>query len=147
MPVNPEFAGRVYPPSAPYGVSAAKIKEFAEAVGATDPVHTDRAAAQALGYRDVIAPPTFAVLVAQRAEMEFIFDPEAGVDFSRVVHGEETFIHHRPMTAGDEIVGILTVDSVKAAGGHTMIVTRTELSAGDGPVCTALSTIVVRGGE
>ena len=43
MPVNPEFAGRVYPPSAPYGVSAAKIKEFAEAVGATDPAHTDRA--------------------------------------------------------------------------------------------------------
>jgi acyl dehydratase len=75
MPVNPEFAGRVYPPSAPYGVSAAKIKEFAEAVGATDPAHTDRAAAQARGYRDVIAPPTFAVLVAQRAEMEFIFDP------------------------------------------------------------------------
>ena len=72
MPVNPEFAGRVYPPSAPYGVSAAKIKEFAEAVGATDPAHTDRAAAPARGYRDVIAPPTFAVLVAQRAEMELV---------------------------------------------------------------------------
>ena len=147
MPVNPEFVGRVYPPSAPYVVSAAKITEFAEAVGATDPVHTDREVAVARGYRDVIAPPTFAVPIAQRAEMAFIFDPEAGIDFGRVVHGEETFVHHRPLTAGDEIVGVLTVDSVKAAGGHTMIVTRTELSSGAEPVATVFSTVVVRGGE
>lgn len=147
MAVNERFTGRTYPPTAPYAVGREKIREFAEAVGAEDPVHTDRAHARARGYRDVIAPPTFAALIAQRCDGQLIADPEAGIDFSRVVHGEQRFVHHRPLTAGDEIVGVLTVDSVKAAGGHAMVVTRSELSTTEGePVCTARSTIVVRGG-
>ena len=58
MPVNEAFVGREYPPTPPYAVGSAKIREFAEAVGSTDPVHVDSAAARAAGYRDVIAPPT-----------------------------------------------------------------------------------------
>jgi acyl dehydratase len=65
-----------------------------------------------------------------------------------VVHGEQRFVHHRPITAGDEVVGTLTVDSVRAAGGHSMVTTRTELATRDGEaLCTSTSTIVVRGGE
>ncbi len=145
MPVNAEFVGRTYPPTAPYAVGSAKIREFAEAVGSTDPVHVDREVATARGYRDVIAPPTFAVLIAQQCDAQLINDPDAGIDFTRVVHGEQKFAHHRPITAGDDIVGVLTVDSVKQAGGHAMVTTRTELSADDEPVCTATSTIVIRG--
>ena len=105
-------------------------------------------AARARGYRDVIAPPTFAVLIAQQCDRQLIADPEAGIDFSRVVHGEQRFVHHRPLTAGDEIVGVLTVDSVKEARGHSWVTTRSELSTTEGePVCTATSTIVIRGGE
>ena len=147
MPVNADFVGRTYPPSPPYAVGSAKIREFAEAVGSTDPVHTDAEAARARGYRDVIAPPTFAVLIAQQCDAQLIIDPEAGIDYSRVVHGEQKFVHHRPITAGDDVVGVLHVDSVKAAGGHTMVTTRTELSAGGDDVCTATSTLVIRGGE
>ena len=148
MAVNAGFTGRTYPPTAPYSVGREKIREFAEAVGAVDVVHIDPAAARARGYRDVIAPPTFAVLIAQKCDRQFIVDPEAGIDFSRVVHGEQRFVHHRPITAGDEIVGVLTVDSVKEAGGHAMVTTRSELSTVEGePVCTATSTIVIRGGE
>jgi acyl dehydratase len=147
MPVNADFVGRTYPPSPPYPVGAAKIREFAEAVGSTDPVHTDREAARARGYRDVIAPPTFAVLIAQQCDAQLVTDPEAGIDYSRVVHGEQKFIHHRPLTAGDDVVGVLHVDTVKAAGGHTMVTTRTELSASGDAVCTAVSTLVIRGGE
>jgi acyl dehydratase len=129
-------------------VGREKIREFAEAVGAGDPVHSDRAYARARGYRDVIAPPTFAVVIAQQCDRQFIADPEAGIDFSRVVHGEQRFVHHRPLTAGDEIVGVLTVDSVRETGGHAMVTTRSELSTTEGdPVCTATSTIVIRGGE
>ena len=125
-----------------------KIREFAEAVGAHDVVHFDQVQARARGYRDVIATPTFAVLIAQKCDRQFIEDPEAGIDFSRVVHGEQRFVHHRPITAGDEIVGVLTVDSVKQAGGHAMVTTRSELSTvGGEPVCTATSTLVIRGGE
>ena len=116
MAVNADFAGRTYPPSGPYAVDAAALAAFAAAVGSSDPVHTDRAAAQAAGYRDVIAPPTFAVSLAQQCDRQLIEDPEAGIDFSRVVHGEQRFVHHRPITAGDEVLGALTVDSVRAAG-------------------------------
>ena len=148
MAVNERFTGRTYPPTAPYAVGREKIREFAEAVGADDLVHTDLAHARARGYRDVIAPPTFAALIAQQCDRQLIADPEAGIDFSRVVHGEQRFVHHRPLTAGDEIVGVLTVDSVKAVGGHAMVTTRSELSTTEGElVCTARSTIVIRGGE
>jgi acyl dehydratase len=148
MAVNESFTGRTYPPTPPYAVGREKIREFAEAVGADDPVHLDPAQARDRGYRDVIAPPTFAVVIAQQCDRQLIADPEAGIDFSRVVHGEQRFVHHRPLTAGDEIVGVLTVDSVRQAGGHAMVTTRSELSTTEGePVCTATSTIVIRGGE
>jgi len=148
MAVNASFTGRTYPATAPYFVGREKIREFAEAVGATDVLHTDAVRARARGYRDVIAPPTFAVLIAQKCDRQLIADPQAGIDFSRVVHGEQRFVHHRPITAGDEIVGVLTVDSVKQAGGHAMVTTRSELSTTEGePVCTAISTLVIRGDE
>jgi acyl dehydratase len=148
MAVNASFIGRTYEATAPYAVGREKIREFAEAVGAQDVVHFDQNRARARGYHDVIAPPTFAVLIAQRCDRQLIVDPEAGIDYSRVVHGEQRFVHHRPITAGDEIVGVLTVDSVREAGGHAMVTTRSELSTTEGePVCTATSTIVIRGGE
>jgi acyl dehydratase len=148
MAVNAHFIGRTYPATPPYAVGREKIREFAEAVGADDPVHTDPTYARARGYRDVVAPPTFAVVIAQKCDRQFIADPEAGIDFTRVVHGEQRFVHHRPLTAGDEIVGVLTVDSVREAGGHAMVTTRSELSTIEGePVCTSTSTIVIRGGE
>ncbi|AKT51261.1 FAS1-like dehydratase domain-containing protein [Arsenicicoccus sp. oral taxon 190] len=146
MPVNESFAGRSYPPTAPYQVGRAKIAEFAEAVGAVDPVHTDVDAARARGYVDVIAPPTFAVLVAQQADRQLITDPEAGIDFTRVVHGEQRFTHHHPLVAGDEITATLTVDTVRVVGGHAMVTTRSELRTEAGePRCTAVSTLVIRG--
>ena len=143
--VNPSFAGRTYPPTPAYEVGREKIREFAEATGA-HPAHTDPAAARALGYADVIAPPTFAVLVAQRCDAQLVRDPEAGIDYSRVVHGEQTFVHHRPIVAGDRLVAVLHVDGVRAAGGHAMVTTRSEIATEAGePVCTASSTLVVRG--
>jgi acyl dehydratase len=96
----------------------------------------------------VIAPPTFAVIVAQRAEAQIFSDPESGVDFSRLVHGEERFTHHRPVVAGDQLTATLHVDAVREAGGHGMLTTRVEVTDGDGePVSTVLSTVVIRRGE
>ena len=147
MALDASLIGRTYPPSPVYEVGREKIREFAEATGA-HPVHTDPEAARALGYPDVIAPPTFAVIVAQRCDAQLVLDPEAGIDFSRVVHGEQSFTHHRPVVAGDRLVAVLHVDSVRSAGGHSMVTTRSEITTEDGEaVCTATSTIVVRGGE
>ncbi len=148
MSVNQSFVGRVYPPEGAYEVGREKIREFAEAAAGTAPVHpchTDPEVARSLGYPDVIAPPTFAVVIAQRSDARLVRDPEAGIDFSRVVHGEQRFTHHRPITAGDRLVATLHVDSIRSAGGNSMVTTRSELATEAGEaVCTASSTIVVR---
>ena len=150
MGVNASFAGREYPPEGVYEVGREKIREFAEATsgGEAHPAHTDPEAARALGYPDVVAPPTFAVIVAQRSDARLVRDPEAGIDYSRVVHGEQRFAHHRPIVAGDRLVATLHVDGVRGAGGHSMVTTRSEIATEGGEaVCTATSTIVVRGPE
>jgi len=148
MAVNPDIAGRSYPPGPVYEVGREKIAEFAAAIGSEDPAHTDPEAARALGHPDVIAPPTFAIIVAQRAEAAVVQDPESGIDYSRVVHGEQRFTHHRPIVAGDRLLGTPFVDGVREAGGHGMVTTRVEITTESGePVSTAFSIIVVRGGN
>ena len=146
MPVNPDYAGRAYPPAGPFEVTREQLTAFADAVGATAAAHRDPEAARSLGHADVVAPPTFAVTLAQRCEAQLIEDEAAGIDFSRVVHGQEGFVHHRPIVAGDSLTGVLHVDTMREAGGHGMVSTRVELSDADGrPVTTVTSTIVVRG--
>ncbi len=146
MGVDPSIAGRSYPPSATYQVSREKIREFADAIGDPDPAYRDPEAAAALGHPDVVAPPTFAVTIAQRCEAQVVSDPASGIDFSRVVHGEERFRHHRPIVAGDELVPTLHVDSVREMAGNSMVTTRVEIADLTGtPVSTVVSMLVVRG--
>ena len=148
MGVNPDLTGRSYPPTDPYVVGREKVREFAAAVQAAHPAHTDLDAARRLGYADLVAPPTFLVTLAQKAEAAVVGDPEAGIDFSRVVHADERFTHHRPAVAGDELVGTTTVESVKSLGGHTMVTTATEITTTAGEaVSTVRSTLLVRGEE
>jgi acyl dehydratase len=151
VPVNEAFAGRSYPPTPVFEIGREHIRAFAEAVAAGAPVHPahlDPEAARALGHPDVIAPATMAGIVAHRANTQYSEDPDAGIDYSRVVHGEQKFVHHRPIVAGDRLVTVLTIDSIRSAGGHAMIVLRSEIGTEAGePVCTATGTIVVRGGE
>ncbi|QOR70008.1 MaoC family dehydratase N-terminal domain-containing protein [Ruania alkalisoli] len=144
--VNADFVGRVFTGTPPYVASRAKIAEFATAVGAEAAVHVDPAAAQALGYADVIAPGTFAVVIAQRAEAEYVQDPAASIDFSRVVHANEVFTHHRPIVAGDELHTAVHVDSITVRAGIAMVTTRSVISDAAGePVCEVTSTLAVRG--
>ena len=146
MPVNAGYAGREYPRTEPYEVGREKLRDFADAVGAAHAAHRDVGVARSLGYPDVVAPPTFAVVVAQRAEQQLIADPGAGIDFSRVVHADERFTHHRPIHAGDRLVTVLHVDSITERAGLAMITTRAEIADADGaPVATVVSTLAVRG--
>lgn len=146
MGVDVDYAGRVYPPAETYEVGRVKLAEFAEATGLTHPAFTDPAAAQALGHPDVVAPPTFAVVIAQRAEAQLFRDPAAGIDFSRVVHADERFTHHRPIVAGDRLRTTLHVDSIVERAGLTMITTRAEIADEAGAaVASVVSTLAVRG--
>ncbi|WP_433265892.1 FAS1-like dehydratase domain-containing protein [Actinosynnema sp. CS-041913] len=146
MPLDQSFIGRVYPPSPPYEVGREKIREFADAVGETSPVHRDPEVARAAGYRDVIAPPTFAIIVSLKANDVLVDDPELGLDYSRVVHGDQTFTHHRPITAGDRLVVELHVDGIQSRMGNDMLAIRAEVSTDEGErVTTGRCTLVVRG--
>lgn len=150
MSINPDLQGRSYPAAEVYDVCREKIREFARAVKATNPAHFDVEAAKDLGYRDLVAPPTFAIIIAQRADARLVGDPEAGIDFSRVVHADQRFIHHRPIVAGDQLAAELHVDGVRAMGGGAMITTRAEIFAVGGDterekVATTTSSILVRG--
>ena len=147
MPANPEYAGRTYPPGPPYEVSRVKIAEFAEAIGDPNPVYRDRDAAVAAGYPDVIAPPTFPIVVSMRSSVSAVGDPDLGINYAMVVHGEQRFEYARPLLAGDVVTAQSTIESIRSVGRNVMMTTRTDIrTTGGEPVCTAYSTIVERGG-
>jgi acyl dehydratase len=146
MAINPDSVGRTYSSSEPYEVSRVKIKEFADAIGEPSPLCRDREAAQAAGYPDVIAPPTFPIVVTAAGSARVTSDPEVGVNYAMVVHGEQSFEHSRPLHAGDVVVWEATVESVRKARDLTMLTTATQIRTLDGEhVCTARSTLVERG--
>jgi acyl dehydratase len=146
--VNPNVEGKKYPATEPYLVGREKVREFAHAVKSVNPMNLDVFAAQAAGYTDIIAPPTFAVVIQERSLATVLADPEADIDFSRVVHGDQRFVHVRPIVAGDELTSELKVASVKSLGAHSMITFETEIfDTAHELVCTAISTLVVRGDE
>src|SRR3954468_22447888 len=124
MALDRELVGRSYPPSAVYEVGRAKIAEFAAAVGADDPVHRDREAARAAGHSDVVAPPTFAMVVTLAATGVILADPDVGIDFSRVVHGDQRFTHHRPIRAGDRLVATPSIENVRSVAGNDLLTAR-----------------------
>ncbi len=144
--VNPQLEGKIYPRTTSYLVGREKIREFAKAVFSSDPANHDLAAARALGYDDLIAPPTFAVVLQERSLATVLADEQAAIDFSRVVHGDQKFIHVRPIVAGDELTSELKVASVKTLAGNSMVSFETAIfDSKDLLVCTAISTLVVRG--
>ena len=146
MALNKEFVGRVFGPGEPYEVSRVKIAEFADAIGEPSELCRDKAAAQRAGYPDVIAPPTLAIVIAMASTASMHSEPGLGLDYSMVVHGEESFSHSRPLHAGDVVVATTTVESIRAVGAMSMLVTSTDLSTTDGEhVCTAKSMLVERG--
>lgn len=146
--VNPELVGRVFPPVAPYLVGREKVREFARAVLATSPLNSDPAAARAAGHLDVVAPPTFPVVVQEATLAQLLAEPDAGIDFTRVVHGDQRFSYTRPIVAGDELTATLSVTAIKSLGGHSMVTAESTIVDGSGAhVVTAISTLVVRGDE
>lgn len=143
MPVNPELAGRVFPPTAPYLVGREKVREFARAVFSDAPVHVDPEAARALGYRDVVAPPTFAMVVQDLTLQQLLAEPDAGIELSRLIHAEQRFRYTRPIVAGDELTATLSVTGVRTVGGNAMITSEAEIRDVAGEhVVTATSVLL-----
>lgn len=147
MPVNPELVGRDFPPTQPYLVGREKVREFARAVFATDPSHTDVAAAQALGYADVVAPPTFAMVIQDHTLQQLLAEPDSGVVLERTIHAEQKFRYSRPIVAGDELTGRLAVTGVRAIGKGAMVTSEAEITDASGAHVVTATSILLIGGE
>jgi len=140
--------GRSFPPTSPYLVGREKIREFSRAVFATNPINTDVDAARAAGYADVVAPPTFAVVIQEGTLAQLLAEPDAGIELTRVVHGSQQFSYSRPIVAGDELTAQLSIESVKALAGNALVTAVSNITDATGAhVVTATSMLVVGGGE
>jgi len=145
LPVATLAVGKTYAP-VPYAVGREKIREYAHAVGETNPLHLDPEAARAAGYADVVAPPMFAVVDCSAALGPALFDPEVGLDFARMVHGGQEFAWGPLVVAGDENSTEVEVLSVEQKGDKGFFVFESRSTNGRGErVCTGTWTNIVRG--
>jgi acyl dehydratase len=147
MPLNRDFLGRSVPSSEPVEVTRNDIRRFATAIGEASAACHDRAAAQALGHRDVVAPPTFLITFAlgSASAADLISDPGLGLDYSLVVHGEQRFELHRPVCAGDVLDTETRVAGMRDAGRNELLQLVTEFRSGEQLVATATNVLVSRG--
>lgn len=147
MPLNPSYVGRKFGPAEPYEISRAAVRSFIDAIGDDQPVYRSAAAARAAGYHDIPVPPTFAIVLASEApDHHPIFEPEFGMQYDRVVHGQQEFIHHRPLRIGDNITMTAEITEVVTRGRNETVTIETQLVDAAGEhVCTSINTLVSRG--
>jgi acyl dehydratase len=145
MPVNTKAIGKTYEP-VPYAVGREKIREYARAVGETNPLHLDVEAARAAGYADVVAPPMFAVVYSAPSVGPPIFDPDIELNFAMMVHGGQEFVWGAPVVAGDEIETVARVKDISERDGRGYYVFESISTNQRGEqVCRGTWTNIVRG--
>jgi len=146
MSLNRKTVGKKYAGTPPFDVSRQKIREFAAAIGDASPVYADVDLARSLGHRDLPAPPTFASVIALSMGRGPREDPEIGLDYSRVVHGEQRVLQHRPIYAGDALSGETSVADIRVGGRNELLTLTCDLATPDGePVCQVTTVLVSLG--
>ena len=133
MTIDATMVGRSYTAAETYQVGREKIREFAEAIGDTNPAYAGD---------DAVAPPTFAFVLSAPALDLLLADPDLGLRLDRIVHGAQKFNYVRPIKAGDEVGATATITTVRKAGDVEVIMYETALTTVDGePIATSTSTI------
>jgi acyl dehydratase len=145
VPVNADAIGKQWP-ATEYEVGREKIREFANAVGEASPVHQDREAAKAAGFRDVVAPPMFCVVYSAPALGPAILDPEVGINLAAMLHGSQEFEWGEPVCAGDVITTSTTCTEIYEKDGKGFYVFESVSNNQDGDqVVKGTWTDIVRG--
>jgi acyl dehydratase len=144
--IDKSVIGKEYPP---FTVEVEKrwVRSFAEAIGETNPIYFDESVARAAGYRSLPAPPTFPFAVIMDRNQSFMILDELGIDKRRAMHGEQSFVYHADLCAGDVVTGRQTVVDVydKKNGALEFLVTDIRLDNQRGEhVCDLRTTVVVR---
>jgi acyl dehydratase len=143
--VNVSAIGKSFPPFE-YEVGKEKIAEYARAVGEDNPVYFDRDKARTAGFRDVPAPPMFAVVYASGSVAPAIFDADVGINFAMMVHGGQEFVWAEPVCSGDVITTETSVKDISEKGGMGFYVFESVSRNQDGQeVVRGTWTNIVRG--
>jgi acyl dehydratase len=147
MPINRDFIGREYPAPDVYEVGREHIRRFADAIEDPNPIYRDREAARAAGHPDVVAPPTFLTVLGFRfRDSTPMDDVDLGVNYAMVVHGEQSFMLHRPIYAGDVLSVNYRVSDIRDAGRNELMTAVTDVTDEHGKLVASLtSTLVSRG--
>ena len=127
-------------------VEKGEIRQFADAIGATDPIHTDPEAARAAGYPNLVAPPTFVFCLSQRNSEPTERLVELGFDVAKLLHGEQHFEHFHPVCAGDTITLSTRIEDIyeKKGGLLEFMVQKTDAVNRDGALCATMTAVVVQ---
>jgi acyl dehydratase len=134
VPLSEAHAGRSYPPTPAYEITAAKVAEFAAALGDDNPAYRGDTP---------LAPPTLVAMVAFAAWDQMFVDPDLELELRRIIHGDQRFSYVRPLRAGDRVTATLTIDKVRTRGATEIMSCSVEVHDGAGDVtCTAVSTLV-----
>jgi len=138
--------GKSYPPFE-YEVGREKIREYANAIGEESDVHQDGEAARAAGFRNVVAPPMFAVVYSAGAMAPAILDPELGINLPMMLHGSQEFVWDQPVCAGDTITTEATVKDISEKDDKSFFVFESVSTNQEGQeVVRGTWTNIVRGG-
>jgi acyl dehydratase len=145
MALKTDAIGKEWPPTT-YEVGREKIREYATVLGFENPVHFDRQAAREAGFRDVVAPPMFAVVYSSPAMAPAMFDPDVAMNFAAMVHGGQEFEWGEPACSGDEITTAAKCSDISERDGKGFYIFETNSVNQDGEqVVRGTWTLIVRG--
>src|SRR5919198_3385900 len=141
MPLNQGLKGKDYE-EVTFAIDRDRVTQFADAIEDDNPIYRDPAAAKEAGFDEQVAPPTFPTVLQIMTSGQAVVDPELGLDYSRVVHGQQEYEWHRPLVVGDVLKAtpriadifakksnefLVTEADVKDAKGKTVVISRSTL--------------------
>ncbi len=121
--IDKSYLGRTFPPLS-VDVEKWQLQFFAKAVGETNPIYFDEVAAQAEGYRSILAPPTYAVSLSLAEPDPFAKFVAMGINLGKILHAQQQFQYYGPICAGDRVTFQTTVlDIYEKRGGALQFMT------------------------
>jgi acyl dehydratase len=145
MPLNQELKGKEYQ-EVQFTVERDRVLQFADAIGERDPIYREADAARAVGFAEQVAPPTFATVLQIMTSGQAVLDPELGLDYSRVVHGEQEYEYRRPIVVGDELRATPRIADIYSKRSNEFLVTEADIKDAKGEtVVISRSTLISRG--
>jgi acyl dehydratase len=126
-------------------VERGRLRFFAKATGQTDPVYSDDAAALAAGHPALPVPPTFLFCLEMDSPNPAAIRELLGLDYSRILHGEQGFTFHRLAHAGDRLTFRQRITDIydKKGGALEFIVRLTEVDNQRGERVAELRAVTV----